>query len=210
MKIIDISVPLGPNTPTWPGTTRVALRYYKKLSSGDETNTSRLDCDSHTGTHVDAPLHFLKGGSTVEQLPLEVLIGPAAVAHLLEVDSISAHQLDSLEIPSGTKRLLLRTRNSWFWSAQISTFRKDYVALTTDAAQWIVDKGFRLVGIDYLSVGKFGNEAAVHKTLLAAGVIVLEGLNLQEVDEGGYELLCLPLKLVGAEGAPARAVLIGR
>jgi arylformamidase len=159
---------------------------------------------------VDAPRHFLEAGITVEQLSLEVLVGPATVAYVSEVSRVTPSELDELALPSNTERLLLRTSNSDFWAAGISAFRKDYVALTPEAARWVVNKGIRLVGVDYLSVGSFEGGVITHKILLEAGVIVVEGLNLGEVQPGNYELICLPVCLAGAEGAPARALLRSR
>lgn len=210
MRIIDISVPLSPNVPIWPGSRGIRLLWSKRLNDGDECNNSHLHCDTHTGTHVEAPSHYLEQGATVEQLSLDVLIGPAIVAYLPMVSAITASDLAKLALPPGTKRLLLRTLNSELWAAKITEFREDYVALTSDAAQWIVRKGIRLIGVDYLSVGSYRDRVATHLILLQAGVVVIEGLNLYNVDSQEYELVCLPLKLEGAEGAPARAILIRR
>jgi arylformamidase len=208
VRIVDISVPLRANTPTWPGSPKILLHWTKRLDAGDECNNTRLECDTHVGTHVDAPLHFLAEGTSVDKLSLEMLVGPAAVAYLPKVSAVTASELDKLALPSGTERLLLRTNNSEFWAAGISEFRKDYVSLTPDAAQWIVKQGIQLVGVDYLSVGSYEDGVTTHRILLEAGVVVVEGLNLHEVHPGEYQLICLPLKLVGAEGAPARAVLV--
>ena len=191
----------------WPGNEGIRITQIKCMDKGDPFNISRLDCDLHTGTHVDAPLHFLQNGTTVEKLSLDVLIGPCHVAYLPDAADITAGNLTNLNLPSGIKRLLLRTRNSELWAAKTTEFRKDFVALTRDAAQWIVDKGIRLIGVDYLSVQRYRDNARTHQILLGADTIALEGLNLSGVKPGFYELICLPLKLVGAEGAPARAVL---
>jgi len=178
-----------------------------RLEVGDPANVSRLDCDVHVGTHVDAPWHFLENRCTVEQLPLDTLIGPAIVAYLPEAGAVTAGDLDGLALLPGTKRLLLRTHNSELWSAGVTGFRKDYVALTADAGCWVVDQGIRLIGVDYLSVQRYEDSSLIHQILLEAGVIILEGLNLAGVQPGVYELICLPIRLVGADGAPARAVL---
>lgn len=207
MGIIDISVPLSSNTPIWPDSPGICLHWHKRLDAGDECNNSRLDCDTHVGTHVDAPSHFLVNGATVEQLSLEVLIGTAVVAYLPKVSAIAASDLEDLALPSGIERLLLRTRNSELWEAGVAEFRKDYVALTSDAAQWVVDHNISLIGVDYLSVQRYGDSPLTHQVLLESGVVILEGLNLADVQPGSYELICLPIRLVGAEGAPARAVL---
>lgn len=164
--------------------------------------------DIHAGTHVDAPWHFIPDGKTVETLDLNVLMGPAMVAHLPGVDSVGPEDLDSLDLPKETERLLLRTRNSLLWEAEEGEFQKDFVALTLDAARWVAERGIRLVGVDYLSVQRFNDPPDTHEVLLAAEIIILEGLDLSRVSSGWYDLYCLPLKLVGAEGAPARAVLV--
>lgn len=207
MGIIDISVPLSSNTPIWPDSPGIRLHWHKMLDAGDECNNTRLDCDTHVGTHVDAPSHFLVNGATVEQLSLEVLIGTAIVAYLPKVSAIAASDLADLALPPGIERLLLRTRNSELWGAGVAEFREDYVALTADAAQWVVDQNIRLIGVDYLSVQRYGDSALTHEILLESEVVILEGLNLADVQPGSYELICLPIRLVGADGAPARAVL---
>ena len=193
--------------PIWPGSAGFHLIKTARLEMGHSENVSRLDCDVHTGTHVDAPRHFLNDGITVEQLSLETLMGPAFVAYLPDVNFITARDLSRLELPPRVKRLLLRTSNSNLWAMGLREFCCDYVALTADASQWIVDQGIQLVGIDYLSIQRFGDSPLTHRILLHAGVIILEGLNLANVQPGIYELICLPLKLVDSEGAPARAVL---
>jgi len=206
-EIIDISVPLSPGMPVWPGDGDFRIVPVKRMAKGDKNNLSRLDCGIHTGTHVDAPWHFLEEGSTAEQLPLDVMVGDALVAYLPEVDAITAETLARLTLPTGTTRLLLRTRNSELWETGVTEFRKDFAALTSDAAQWLVDQGIRLIGMDYLSVHRYGDKAPTHQILLRAGIVIVEGLNLAGVEPGKYELICLPLRLSGADGAPARAVL---
>jgi arylformamidase len=193
--------------PVWPGDGDIRIVPVKRIATGDTNNLSRLDCGVHTGTHVDAPWHFLEEGSTVEQLPLDAMIGEAFVAYLQEVDVITAETLAQLTLPKCTTRLLLHTRNSELWETRVAEFREDFVALTSDAAQWLVDQGIRLIGVDYLSVHRYGDKAPTHQILLGAGLIILEGLNLTGVAPGKYELICLPLRLNGADGAPARAVL---
>jgi arylformamidase len=156
---------------------------------------------------VDAPLHYLEDGDSVDDMSLEILIGPATISYLPGVEAVASSDLSSLKLSAATRRLLLRTRNSELWAAGITEFKKDYVALTPDAAQWVVGQGIRLIGIDYLSVGGYEDGVITHQILLDAGVVVLEGLNLSNVTPGEYELICLPTRLVGADGAPARAVL---
>lgn len=205
--IIDITVPLQPDMPTWPGSKGPRLTPTMRLSNGDPTNVSRLDCDLHTGTHLDAPKHVLQDGMTVDKLPLEILVGSCFVADLPEAADVTADTLADSNLPSGIERLLLRTPNSELWAKGETDFREDYAALTPDAAQWIVDQAIRLIGVDYLSVQRYGDDSTTHQILLGADTIVLEGLNLSNVQSGFYELICLPLNLLGAEAAPARAIL---
>ncbi len=207
MSFIDISVGLGPDFPRWPGSPGFSLEWFKRLENGDGCNNSRLHSDVHIGTHVDAPLHFIRDGKTVEQLPLDILIGPAWVAYLSDVTAVTAADLSALSLPDGTERLLLRTGNSTQWAVGERDFKPDFVALTEDAAHWVVEQGIRLLGVDYLSVQRYQDGPAVHQILLEAEVVIVEGLNLSHVEPGQYELICLPVKIVGAEGAPARAVL---
>jgi arylformamidase len=206
-KIIDITVPLTTDMPMWPGCKGIRITSTMSMDEGDSYNASRLDCDLHTGTHVDAPRHFLQNGSTVEQLPLDILIGPSYVAHLPNTDDVTPSNLADLNLPPDIERLLLRTRNSDLWAKKETEFKKDFVALTNEAAQWIVDKKIRLIGVDYLSVQRYNDDARTHQILLGADTVALEGLNLYNVKSGIYELICLPLTLVGAEASPVRAIL---
>ena len=158
---------------------------------------------------MDAPHHFLNDGRTIEQLSLEVLIGPCYVTQLPDgVEAITAEALDGMSLPTDAKRILFGTSNSRFWSRGETEFQEDFVAVTGDGAQWLVEHGIQLVGVDYLSVAPFSDSVPTHKVLLQAGVIILEGLDLSAVPRGFYDLYCLPLKLFGAEGAPARVILI--
>ena len=206
-EVIDISVPLQSDMPVWPGSVGLQLAQLNSIKMGHSSNDSQLHCDVHMGTHVDAPWHFVNDGITVEQLSLDTLIGRAIVVYLPKVETITVTDLSSLKLPSGTERLLLRTRNSELWAADVKEFKEDFVALTADAAQWIVDYGINLIGVDYLSVQRYGDSPRTHQILLKAGVVILEGLNLADIEPGTYELICLPICLVGAEGAPARAIL---
>jgi arylformamidase len=204
---LDISLTISADLPHWPGSPLIELTRRRDMAQGDPVNDSVLTCGVHTGTHVDAPLHFLANGADVTDLSLEALIGPAIVATLPDVEAITAHDLEALNLPADTQRLLLRTRNSEGWQRGDCTFRPDFVALTTDAAHWVVARGIRLIGIDYLSIQRFRDNPETHIALLQAGVVIVEGLNLAGIEPGDYELICLPLKLANAEGAPARAVL---
>ncbi len=205
--IIDISVPLHDNMPLWPGGPGYTRTWHHRIGPDHAANVSQLSLGAHTGTHVDAPLHFVPEGGTVEQMPLDVLVGPAAVVSLPTVERITAADLAALDLADSVTRVLFQTRNSKFWRQPGLPFQADFVALTADAAQWVVDHGIRLVGVDYLSVQLYEDGPATHQILLGAGVVIVEGLNLSGVSPGTYELTCLPIKLQGAEGAPARAIL---
>lgn len=210
MHTYDITLPLSSKLPTWPGDPPFVVNRLKEMDAGGSTNTSQISLSVHTGTHVDAPDHFLNNGKTVEDLPLNLLTGRAYVLQVPnEVNLITAAVLEKAEIPPRTRRILFKTRNSEYWKQGLSTFQTDFVALSQDAAQYLVDRGFKLVGVDYLSVAPYQNSRPTHEALLKASVIVIEGLNLSEVSQGRYSLYCLPMKLVGLEGAPVRAILIG-
>jgi arylformamidase len=209
LKIFDISVPVSPGLPVWPGDPPVELERYRSISAGDDCNVSRICCSVHSGTHVDAPGHFIDNALTVEALSLDTLIGPALVVEVPGAGAIEPDFLETVSLPGGTVRVLFKTRNSDLWHKTGHSFDSDYVALSMDGAAWIVDRGIRLVGVDYLSVQMFSDpEPLTHRTLLAAGVVIIEGLDLQDVSPGSYQLVCLPLKLVGSDGAPARTVLL--
>ncbi len=209
MQVWDISLSVSANLPVWPGDPPVQLERYLEISAGNIANVSHLSCGVHVGTHVDAPVHFIEKGLATEELPLDILIGPALVVEVHGEEAITPSHLDALKVPVGTARLLLKTPNSALWTDPYQEFYPDFVALTPEAAIWMVEKGVRLVGIDYLSVQTFRDpEPLTHRTLLGAGVVIVEGLNLQKVPPGSYQFVCLPVKLVGSDGSPARAVLI--
>lgn len=208
MRIYDVSLPISEELVVWAGDPPVRLPRLMDMARGDELTLSGLEISAHTGTHVDAPAHFLAGGAGVETLSLDSLVGPALVVAAPEVAALSAEVLAGLSIPAGAERLLFRTRNSELWARNERRFVEDFVALTADGAQWLVERGVRLVGVDYLSVAPFADPAPVHRILLQAGVIALEGLDLSQVVPGWYQLICLPLKIVGGDGAPARVILM--
>jgi len=209
MTIYDISLSISPNLPTWPGDPGLKLEQFESMEKGALYNATQLSSSVHVGTHVDAPRHFLKDGITVEQLPLEVLTGPCYVAQLPDgIDAITAEVLDRTEITSEMKRVLFGTSNSHYWAKGESKFQTDFVAITEDGAEWLVGRGIQLVGIDYLSIAPYSEAIPTHQVLLRAGVVVVEGLNLSNIMRGFYDLYCLPLKIVGSDGAPARAILI--
>lgn len=209
MTLYDISLTISPDMPVWPGEPAISLRRVYSMDAGRHANVSALACSVHTGTHVDAPNHFLNDERTVESLPLDVLVGPARVVELPEsVSLVTAEVLRAADIPAGTLRLLLKTRNSQIWAAGDRKFHPDFVGVAQDGAEWLVEQGVRLIGIDYLSVAPFKQSGPTHHALLRPGIVVLEGVDLSRVPPGDYELVCLPLKLAGSDGAPARAILI--
>ena len=207
MTLHEISAPLRPALHHYDGDPPVTIEPWTRLAAGDLADVSRLSLSTHAGTHVDAPSHFLPGAAGVEAIDLGACVGPAIVLDLsdLHADRIDRPVLEAL-LPRGTERLLLKTRNSSYWQAERP--RTDFVALTADAAQWLVERGLRLVGIDYLSIAPFDDPAPVHRVLLSAGVVVLEGLDLSAITAGSFMLICLPLLVPGVDGAPARAVLL--
>ncbi|CAH2029940.1 Metal-dependent hydrolase [Trichlorobacter ammonificans] len=202
---IDISVKLSDRIPAWPGSSGVSITRVRSIERGDATTDSYLSCDVHSGTHLDAPAHIFADGATVDALSLESLIGPATVVEHDALGHITATTLERMVIGSDTKRLLFKTQNSSLWNRK--EFAKDFIGLTADAAEWIVRRKIEVVGIDYLSIEPFGQNLGTHSILLRSGVIILEGLNMSSVTSGQYEMICLPIRLAGAEGAPARAVL---
>jgi arylformamidase len=208
MRVIDISVPISPDLPVWPGDPLVELERIATIADGANANKSRLACGVHVGTHVDAPVHFVEGAASIESLPLDRLLGRAYIAEFSDVDVIDDQALDSADLPAEVTRLLIKTRNSTFWAEEPASFHEDFIAIDARGAQWLTDRGIETIGVDYLSVAPFGNSVPTHKILLEAGVVIIEGLNLADVDPGWYSLYCLPLKLVGSDGAPARAVLL--
>jgi arylformamidase len=167
-----------------------------------------LSIDVHSGTHVDAPCHFIDHGPNVEELGLDPFIGPAVVIDTGSTKEITASVLDAAMTPPDAERLLLRTANSSQPDLYSTPFREDYAALTLDGAEWLAAKQLRLVGIDYLSIQRYCEPPDVHRVLLDAGISILEGLSLASVGPGAYELVCLPMRLANAEGAPARAILL--
>jgi arylformamidase len=209
LKFVDISVPISAGLPVWPGDPQIEIERYRLISEGNNSNDSRIACSVHSGTHVDAPAHFIENGTSVEQLPLETLMGPVTVIELLEAERIEPELLEAQALAPETRRLLIKTKNSALWANPDHQFVPDFVALSSESARWIVNKGVDLVGIDYLSIQMFKDTGPLtHRILLDAGVIIVEGLDLRQAAPGEYQLCCLPIKLAGCEGAPARAVLI--
>ena len=205
MKLIDVSVPLDSHTPTYPGNTPFTLEGIKRIARGDSSNLSTLHLSAHAGTHVDAPRHFFDNAPATESLPLEMLFGRTRVAEVRSRKGIDADELGTLDL-SEDIRVLFKTVNSKYWG--MAEFHADYVGVTEAGARYLVEHGIKVVGVDYLSVEVFNQPGApAHHLLLGGGVIVIEGLNLRDVEPGMYEMFCLPLPIVGSDGAPARVVL---
>jgi arylformamidase len=206
MRVIDISVPNGPGQHVYPGDPPPRVEQGKAIRRGDVCNVSLLTMGSHTGTHVDAPYHFIDGGARLGAVALDRMVGEAVVVDLRGRAAVDAAALVDAPLRAGDI-LLCRTDNSERWAAP--AFQTDFTYLTLDAAGLLVERGVRAVGIDYLSIEEFGSsDFPVHHRLLGAGVFVIEGLDLRGVDAGRYTLVCLPLKFPDLDGAPARAVLL--
>jgi arylformamidase len=209
MKVYDVTLTISESLPVWPGDPKVVLEHQKIKENGGEVNLTRLAMSAHTGTHVDAPFHFLAKGSTAESIPLGILTGRAYVQYLPDVDRITADVLEEAAIPPRTRRVLFKTRNSELWARGEKDFRTDFVGVAPDAAEFLIDRGVRLVGVDYLSIAPYDSPRPTHEIFLDSGVVIVEGLDLSKVSQGRYTFYCLPLKLSRSDGAPARAILVG-
>jgi arylformamidase len=209
-RLIDVSLDVGPDLLVWPGNPGVTITPTSRLSRGDTSNVSEIRLGSHSGTHLDPPFHFLDEGATADDLPLDLMMGEATVADLRgTAGPIGPDELDSLSLPGKATRLLLRTDNSSLWAADPRVFPDRYVCLSPEGARWVVNRSIRLIGIDFLSIEVRGAPGhPTHRMLLEAGVVILEGLDLSEVEPGEYTLVCFPLKIAGGDGAPTRAVLL--
>jgi len=204
-KLIDISIGISDQTPTYPNDPPFKFGWDHRIGNGRRSNLSFISMGSHTGTHIDAPLHFLDNGETIDQLPLESLVGPCQVVETKNPKAVEPKELPSLR---GIERVLFKTRNSRAGLLHKKEFSKDFVALSLETAKILVKNKIKLVGIDYLSIEPFGHkQPEVHWALLKAGIVIVEGMDLSKVSAGKYHLTCLPLKVVGAEGAPCRAIL---
>jgi arylformamidase len=203
---IDISVPLRNGMVTWPGDAPFERKPTLQIASGAECNLSQISTSAHIGTHMDAPLHFLEGAAGMESMPITASIGRARVIEIRDPEVIRISELAAHRLAKG-ERVLFKTRNSGHsWNSD--EFQERYVHIDPGAARYLVECGVQTVGVDYLSVGAFENGGPqTHRILLAAGIWIIEGLQLEHVEPGEYELVCLPLKIMGSDGAPARAVL---
>ena len=210
MQIYDVSVPLSSTTPTYPGDPGIEIKPWLSLATGGAANVSLINFGVHSGTHVDAPAHFIEGGAKIDSLPLEVLIGEAEVVEVANDTRVIDESFVVANCSGSSERILFKTRNSAFWNDNPRGFREDYTYIEPAAARRLAESGIKLVGIDYLSVEQFKSEHfETHHALLSRGVVIVEGLDLRAVSAGFYEIICLPLKISegSGDGAPARVVL---
>lgn len=209
MTIYDITVPISPRLPVWPGDPSIAIERTGKMEEGDMVNVSQLQLGTHTGTHMDAPFHFIPDGMKLDQIPLDWLVGPAWVADCRGCKEVTADVLDAAHVPPDTRRLLLLTDNASNWDDPTHEFDRDFVDIAVSGAEWMVARGIQVVGIDYMSADSFHDDnGPAHHVLLPNNVIIIENLDLRHVPPNqSYELICLPLKLEGGDGAPARVIL---
>jgi arylformamidase len=209
-RITDISLPIGLDLLTWPGDPSVEVLPRLRMSEGDSANVSELRMGTHTGTHVDPPIHMIDGAAGIDDVPLEPLYGPAFIADARGLHGpLGEGELEGLGIPPGTDRVLIKSDNSDLWRRLPATFPDEYVCLSPEGARWVVRQGIRLIGVDFLSVEQRGAKGhPAHVELLGNGVVIAEGLNLGEIEPGAGNLAIFPLRIVGGDGAPARAVLL--
>lgn len=206
-KFIDISVKVNSTLPVWPGSPGLIITKLMDMNADAEANVSHISMEAHTGTHIDAPLHFIRDGKTTNEIPLEQLIGDCWVLHCPNIKVIDEIFLQEAGIPKGVTKLLLKTDNSKIWNEAPQPFYEDFSALSAAGAQYLVDMGIELVGIDYLSIQRYHDSIDTHTILLHNNVVILETINLSQVEAGAYKLICLPARIEGLEGCPVRAVL---
>ncbi len=207
MELFDITVAIRPGMIVYEGDPDVTLERAASIAAGNVCNVSRLQFGVHTGTHIDAPVHFIEGAAGAEAIPLDALMGPVQVVDATAVrGNIDEAALNALTITPGAMRLIFKTTNSRLWD--LPSFSPDFIGLTAAAARALVRLGVSVVGIDYLSIAPKGDPAPTHVALLEAGVVIIEGLDLRKVEPGAYQLMCLPLLIPGSDGAPARALLL--
>lgn len=213
-RIYDISVPISIDMPVWPGDPKVTIRQVSSIQKGDEANVSQIRMSVHTGTHIDAPHHFFEDGKTIDQIPLEKLVGEVLVMDMgtdrcqISEDALNDHpQFAELLIAS---KVLFKTVNSDLWESSSDAFNKNYVGIDSSGAIFLANLNLELIGVDYLSIAPFIETEYPHQTLLAKDIVLLEGINLNGVPAGVYNFFCLPLNILGCEGAPARGILVSK
>lgn len=207
MRIFDVTLSIGSSTPTYLGDPSYKRRLVQSIAGNDLTDVSLLTMSAHIGTHVDAPSHLIDGANSIDHIPLSILVGRVLVVEFIGKGPITPNQLEMMSIPNSHQRVLFKTRNSALLGRK--EFVEDYVGITEAAAFYLVQHGVKLVGIDYLSIDAPGNpKLPAHRALLAKDVVIVEGLDLSDIHPGEYTLVCLPLKIEGSEGAPARAILL--
>jgi len=208
MKIIDITLPLSNQTLVWEGDKEITIEQVAFINKGSDFNVSRVEFGVHAGTHIDAPYHLDDQGYSVEKIPFDKLVGKIQVLQIDDsIDLITKEVLLGSGFQEGTERLLLKTKNTQNWINDPHRFVHDYAAIDSDAAAFLVEEGIKLIGIDYFSISPYDDLKASHQILLNAGIVILENAYLVNVEAGEYNLFCLPLNLVGTDGAPVRAIL---
>ena len=209
MNIIDISIPLSEKTPVWEGDKGISIPRVARIEEGSDFNVSRIELGVHAGTHIDAPFHVFKNGNTVDQIPLDTLIGSVQVVEIPDgISVIDKNCLTNLNFRNGIERILLKTSNSIYWETDPFSFNKEYVAINSEGAKYLADMDLKLIGVDYFSVSSYDDLKQPHLILLDRGVVLLENIDLRQVVPEIYKIICLPLKIIGTDGAPVRAVLI--
>jgi len=211
MRIYDISIPISPSMAVWPGDPPVKISQLTSIKQGEDANTSQISMCVHTGTHIDAPKHFLQGSKSIDKLPLEKLMGEVLVMQLMNdvavIDDKSLKNHPKLDDLLHCNKVLFKTRNSQNWEINQNKFTDKYVGLNTSAAAFLAELNLDLIGVDYLSIATFDDSEKPHKILLNKEIVLLEGINLRDVRPGIYNLFCLPLHIVDSDGAPARVIL---
>ena len=212
MKIYDISVGISPEMPTWPDDPPVILTKLAEIQNGADANITAIEMSVHSGTHIDAPKHFIDDGIAADEIPFEKLMGEVVVMEMSDAASVISAEIlkthpDNSRLQTASK-VLFKTINSGTWQSSSAEFQKDYVGINKSGAKYLAGLNLDLIGIDYLSIAPYDDTVQPHTILLSKGIILLEGINLSRVPSGIYQLCCLPLKIIGCEGAPARAILV--
>lgn len=207
-KVYDVSMSIRGGMVTWPGEEPVKVERTRSMESGDRLNLTRLEMGAHTGTHIDAPSHFVDGAAGVDSISPSILVGPALVVEIRGVRQIGQEALEEARLSDGVKRVLLKTDNVDL--ANRDQFDESFSYITPDGARYLLDRGIKVLGVDYLSVAEYGKGEEVHRALLTEGVVIIEGLDMRGVPPGIYQMAALPLKIAGCDGAPARVVLFSQ